>query len=143
MVAKPEASEPAPASTTLSQTYEPQKSRPSVWSWVLLGTGVAALATGAGMLVDAKVKRDSVHSAIDNARAGFVTDMSLTDAEGLESDANRNAAIGVATLATGGALAVTGLVVALVTRGRTVEQGVSFGAQPRDGGAMFSASGRF
>jgi tetratricopeptide (TPR) repeat protein len=127
----------------VSASRETPSKAPSPWSWVSLGVGVAGVAVGTWLLVDAKSNRDAVRSAIDGAQFGVVQTLSLADAEKLESHANRNAAIGVASLAVGGALTATGVVLAILTRGRSTESNVSFGAQPRPGGASFSAVGRF
>lgn len=133
----------AAAPTGVGASRATPSKAPSPWSWVSIGVGVAGVAVGTWLLVDAKSNRDAVRGAIDGAKFGVVQDLSLADAETLESHANRNAAIGVATLAVGGALTATGVVLAILTRGKSGDSKVSFGAAPSPGGASFSAAGRF
>ncbi|MEZ4267619.1 MAG: hypothetical protein R3F39_14670 [Myxococcota bacterium] len=141
--AEEQAARDAAGPTGVSASRETPSKAPSPWSWVSIGVGVAGVAVGTWLLLEAKSNRDAVNGAIDGAQFGVVQTLSLADAETLESHANRNAAIGVASLAVGGALTATGVVLAIITRGKKGDSKVSFGAAPSPGGANFSAVGRF
>lgn len=123
-------------------TADGEASGPSPWSWVTLGLGVVAAGTGTWLMLDAEDKRSVVKDGISGAPGGFVVALSRADAQRLEADANRNGAIGVGVTAVGGALVVTGVILALVTGGDD-EPAVSLGTVPRPGGAVLSAAGRF
>lgn len=130
------------STSAVHQTRHVEGHGPSPVSWVALGVGVAAVGVGTWMMVSAGQKRQKVSDAIDAAKVSSSRQMSRAQALKLESDANRNATIGVAMLGVGSALTVTGVVLAIVTR-KKGEDVVVFGAMPSRRSAMLTASGRF
>jgi tetratricopeptide (TPR) repeat protein len=130
------------AAPALHQTRQVEGHGPHPVSWVALGVGVAAVGVGTGMMVSAGQKRQKVSDAIDAAKVESGRQMSRAEALKLESDANRNATIGVAMLGVGSALTVTGVVLAIVTR-KKAEPAVAFSAMPSRRSTMLMASGRF
>ncbi|MEZ4267004.1 MAG: tetratricopeptide repeat protein [Myxococcota bacterium] len=138
--AEPVHAEPAP---TVHQTRQTESRGPNPVSWVAMGVGVAAVGVGTWMMLSAKSKRQLVDDAITAAKQGDAgRQMSRAEALKFESDANRNATIGVAMLGVGGALTVTGVVLAIVTR-KKGEPAVAFSAFPSRHSAVVTASGRF
>lgn len=147
-VPRPVSPSPRPVSPAPEGVSAPAwegRSTISPWHWVMLGTGVAALAAGgvcSGLAAGDRKKVDGAASA-----GGVVTGVSQAQAYSLESSSRLKDKAALGLYVAGGAAVVTGVVLWIVSATRPpATQGptASFSAAPlAGGGAILGASGSF
>jgi tetratricopeptide (TPR) repeat protein len=110
--------------------------------WTVFGSGLALGGIGLIFQTQAVSQMDEYDRWVTERCAGNCPDAELADVAHLETDSERNSAIGVSLMVTGGAAVATGAVMLWLNRGRTVYP-PAVEVAPLPGGAAMSWSGRF
>ncbi len=110
--------------------------------WTIFGGGLAVAGAGVIFEVQARSQMDTFDKFVTERCPGNCPGEQVTDIAHYKTDSERNSAIGVSLMITGGAAVATGAVMLWLNRGRTVyPQAVE--VMPTQGGAAVSWSGRF
>lgn len=137
------ASEPLPTRVPVETVAAPSRGpKISPWQWVMVGTGAAIVAAGGAFSGLAARDRAEI---TDSTRSGnVVTGLTLPEAQALASRAKTRDRAAYALYAVGGAVAMTGIVLAIIdtTRGRAVS-GPTVSAAPVPEGVVLHTTGRF
>lgn len=108
----------------------------------IVATGAGVILTGLGIyfLLDAEDTRASVHDAADET--GIISSMTQARARALQDQADTRAAVGVASIAVGGAAIITGTILFLIDEPAT-RQGTTISLRSAGRDATLSIHGTF
>lgn len=114
--------------------------------WAVFGGGLAVIATGAIVDVNAASRLDSYERVVDQSCSpAACTPAQIDELEGIRRSAERQSRIGVGMMVAGGAIAAAGGVLLYLNRGRTVyaRERLVPAVAPGAGGATLSLVGRW
>jgi hypothetical protein len=136
--------EPPPAQPPADEGPKPPSSinGPRVASFVMMGVGSAGLGVGIGMGILSLKKRGEANDAFDKCGAGC-HDAPAAAVRALDSDANTKGTISVIGLVAGGALAIGGAVLFVVSRPKPSAGAAEVRVGPWIGAGSAGVVGRF